>query len=64
MKAHKLDELLYGSVTVLALFIVQVIVGKAGGFVADSISYRQFDPHNAYLKLSSPHQIDSFYSML
>jgi membrane protease YdiL (CAAX protease family) len=63
MKAYKLDELLYGSVTVLALFIVQVIVGKAGGFVANSISYRQFDPYNAYAWISVHHIIQMIIAL-
>lgn len=63
MKAYKLDGLLYGSITVLALFIVQVLSGKAGGFVADLISYKEFDPYDAYAWISVHHIIEMLIAL-
>ena len=63
MKAYKLDGLLYGSITVLALFIVQVLSGKAGGFVADVISYKEFDPYDAYAWISVHHIIEMLIAL-
>ena len=63
MKADKLDGLLYGSITVLALFIAQVLAGKAGGFVASLVSYKQFDFDNAYAWVLVHHIVQMIVSL-
>jgi len=63
MKAYKLNGLLYGSITVSALFIVQVLSGRAGGFVAGLISYNEFDPYNAYAWISVHHIIQMIIAL-
>jgi membrane protease YdiL (CAAX protease family) len=63
MKAYKLDGLLYGTITVLALFIAQVLAGKAGGFVASLISYKQFDFDNAYAWVSVHHIVQMIVAL-
>ncbi len=63
MKVYKLNELLCGNITVLALFIVQVIAGKAGGFIASLMSYNEFDPYNAYAWISVHHIVEMIIAL-
>lgn len=52
---HGFYKVLYGSVAVIALFLVQVFAGKMGGRVADSFSYDLFDPDHLFAWLSVHH---------
>lgn len=44
-------------IAVIALFLVQVFAGKAGGAVADLLSYEEFDPDNLFAWLSVHHSM-------
>jgi membrane protease YdiL (CAAX protease family) len=54
---NKYYKLLYGSIAVIALFIVQVFAGKSGGAVADLLSYNKIDFYNTYAWVSVHHII-------
>jgi len=54
---NKFYKLLYGGIAVIALFIIQVFAGKAGGAVADLLSYNKIDFYNIYAWVSVHHII-------
>lgn len=54
---NKFYKLLYGSIAVIALFIVQVFAGKAGRAVADLLAYNKIDFYNIYAWVSVHHII-------
>ena len=63
MEKYKLNKFLYGSIAVLALFIFQEFAGKVGTFVANLISYKQFDPYDIYAQVSVHHTIQMIIAL-
>jgi membrane protease YdiL (CAAX protease family) len=54
-RLYNTDKLLHGSLAFIALFFVQVLVGKSGWIVADLFSYDLFDPDHLFALLSVHH---------
>ena len=48
-------EMLFGSIAMVVLFIVQVLAGKTGWAIAHLFSYRKIDFYNVYARLSVHH---------
>jgi len=56
-------QLLRCSLAFIALFVVQVLVGKTGWFVADLFSYDSFDPDHLFAPLSVHHFVQMLIAL-
>ena len=54
--------LLYGA-AILLLLVFQEVLGKVGRFVADLISYREFDPYKAFAWISVHHIAETLIAL-
>lgn len=55
MEKKMIRTTLISSTAVLMLFVVQVLSGKTGSFVASLFSYERVDPYNTYARISVHH---------
>ncbi|HHV63536.1 MAG TPA: CPBP family intramembrane metalloprotease [Peptococcaceae bacterium] len=56
-------KLLYCSLVFMALFLVQVLVGKSGWVIADLFSYDSFDPDHLFARLSVHHIVQMLIAL-
>lgn len=63
MEKYRFSKLFYGSIAIIALFIVQVFAGKFGSFVADLFSYEKFDIYGAFAGISVHHVVQMIIAL-
>lgn len=64
MEKLPLNRILYTGATFIALLATQVLLGKAGHFVANQFSYTQIDPHDAFASISVHHFAQMVFALI
>lgn len=64
MEKNKIIKLLYRSNLVIVLFIIQLFASKAGGAVANLVSYERIDYYNLFTWISIHHIVQMFIALI
>lgn len=64
MEKPESSRTLFGITAFLLLFIVQIILGKAGSFFANMIPYQKIDPYNIFAGISIHHAVQMVVAII
>lgn len=64
MKTLRFDRALFGMIVLVLLLFIQILLGGAGHFIANQISYQEIDPFDSFAEISAHHVIQLFFALL
>jgi len=58
------NRVLFGIIAFLLLLVIQILLGKAGHFIANMIPYQAIDPYDSFAEISIHHAVQLIIAML
>lgn len=63
MKTLKFNRAAFGTTAFVLLLAMQVLMGKAGHFIASFVPYQQIDPYDSFAEISIHHAVQFFIAI-